>query len=75
LVSLNVDPVIDAGFIASLNVADTLLLIETPVADAAGTVETTVGATSATAVVNVQTVLLTGDVPAKSVTPVVTVAV
>jgi hypothetical protein len=49
--------------------------MDTPVADAAGIVESTVGGTSAAAVVNVQTVLLASAVPSTSVIPVVTVAV
>ena len=67
--------VIEAAYIDSLKVTDTLLLGETPVAVAAGIVETTVGATSVDAVVKVQVLLAANDVPATSVIPVVKVAV
>jgi hypothetical protein len=59
----------------SLNVTETLLLRDTPVADAAGIVDTTVGATSVDAVVKVQVLLLARALPAISVTPVFTCAV
>jgi mannose/fructose/N-acetylgalactosamine-specific phosphotransferase system component IIC len=40
---VNVDPVIDEGFIATLNVALTAVLMTTPVAPLAGMVDTTAG--------------------------------
>jgi hypothetical protein len=74
-VRVNVVPVIVAAFIASLNVTETFVLRGTSLADAVGIVETTVGATSAFAVVNVHVLAVAKGVPATSWTPVVTVAV
>jgi hypothetical protein len=57
---------------ASLNVAETIVLTATPVAPFTGTVEITVGGA---AVVNVHTKLAASAAPAGSFAPVVTVAV
>jgi hypothetical protein len=61
-----------AAFMASLNVAEIVVLTATPVAPFTGTVETTVGAA---AVVNVHTKLAASEAPAGSFAPVVIVAV
>src|SRR5450759_1774302 len=60
------------GSIGTLKVAVTILLRTTPVARSAGSVKVTVGAAS---VVNVNTISAASALPAKSVTPVVIVAV
>jgi hypothetical protein len=70
-VKVKVAALIVAGFIGSLNVADTGVLTGTPVAPIVGTVETTVGAP----VVKVHTKLLASAFPSVSVAPVVIVAV
>jgi hypothetical protein len=67
---VNVAELIVAGFIASLNVAETTVLTGTPVAPITGTVELTVGAP----VVKLQTKLPASAVPSVSVAPVVIVA-
>ena len=71
-VTLNVDPLMVAGFMGPLNVAETIVLTGTAVARFAGTVETTVGGG---AVVNVHTKLAASAAPAGSFAPVVIVAV
>ena len=71
-VKVNVAAVIVAGFMASLNVAETRVLTGTTVAPFAGTVETTVGGA---AVVKVHTKLADNGTPAGSFAPVVIVAV
>ena len=71
-VKVNVAALIVAGFMASLNVAEIVVLTGTPVAPLTGTVETTVGAA---AVVKVQTKLAASPAPAGSFAPVVIVAV
>jgi hypothetical protein len=71
-VTVKVVPLIVAGFMASLNVAETRVLTATKVARFAGTVETTVGGG---AVVKVQTKLAASAAPAGSFAPVVIVAV
>jgi hypothetical protein len=60
------------GFMASLNVAETVVLTATAVAPLAGIVETTVGET---AVVKVHAKLAANAAPAKFLAPVVIVAV
>jgi hypothetical protein len=70
-VKVKVAALIVAGFIGSLNVADTEVLTSTPVAPIIGTVETTVGAL----VVKLHTKLLASAFPDVSVAPVVIVAV
>jgi hypothetical protein len=60
-----------AGFIGSLNVAETAVFTKTPVAEIAGIVEITVGAP----VVKVHTKFACRGLPAGSVAPVVMVAV
>jgi len=72
---VKVDPVSDAGFIAVLKVADTLLLNETPTAEAAGRVETTVGAALPAPVVKDQIKIFGMAVPAISFTSRVIVTV
>jgi len=67
-----VSGVIVAAFIASLKVAEILVLVGTPVAPFAGLVEVTVGML---AVVKVQTKLLASALPAGSLAPVVIVPV
>jgi len=80
-VSVKVDVVSEAAFMALLNVAETLVLGDTPVANAAGIVDKTVGGTSFVPVVKVQTKLFGiaacpgFSFPALSSTPVVIVAV
>jgi hypothetical protein len=69
---VNVATVIVAGFMASLNVAETAVLTATPVAPLAGIVEITV---AGGAVVNVETKLAARGAPAESFAPVVIVAV
>ena len=71
-VTVKVAALIVAGFIASLNVAETGVLTGTAVAPPGGTVEITVGGA---AVVNVQTKLAANGAPVGSFAPVVTVAV
>ena len=71
-VTRNVAPVMVAGFIASVNVAETSVFTGTRLAPLAGTVDTTVGAG---AVVNVHTKFAASAAPAESLTPVVIVAV
>src|SRR5579863_9365314 len=71
-VTVKVVPLIVAAFMASLNVAEIVVLTATPVAPVTGTVETTVGAA---AVVNVHTKLAASEAPAGSFAPVVMVAV
>jgi hypothetical protein len=71
-VTVNVAPLIVAGFIASLNVAEIGVLPATSAAPLAGTVETTVGAG---AVVKFHTKLAASGMPVGSFAPVVTVAV
>jgi hypothetical protein len=70
-VKVNVAALIVAGFMASLNVAETAVLTGTPVAPIVGTVETTVGAP----VVKLHEKLLASAFPTVSVAPVVIVAV
>ncbi|HXO04189.1 MAG TPA: hypothetical protein VN884_01015 [Candidatus Sulfotelmatobacter sp.] len=70
-VKVNVDTLIVAGFMASLNVAETAVLTGTPVAPIVGTVETTVGAP----VVKLHAKLLASAFSTVSVAPVVIVAV
>jgi hypothetical protein len=60
---------------ASLNVAEMVVVTTTPVAPFAGTVETTVGGAAVAAVVNVHTKLAASGTPAGSFAPVVIVAV
>jgi len=69
---VKVVPVMVAGFMASLNVAEMGVLTATRVARFAGTVETTEGGG---AVVNVHTKLAARAAPAESCAPVVMVAV
>jgi hypothetical protein len=69
---VNVAALIVAGFMDSLNRADTTVLTATAVAPFTGTVEITV---AAGAVVNVQTTLAANGAPAESFAPVVIVAV
>ena len=71
-VTVKVAALIVAGFIASLNIAETGVLTGTAVAPLGGTVEITVGAA---AVVNVQTKLAASAAPVGSFAPVVIVAV
>jgi hypothetical protein len=71
-VKVNVAALIVAGFIASLNVAETAVLTATTVAPLAGIVEMTV---ASGAVVNVQTTLAASGAPVESFAPVVIVAV
>jgi hypothetical protein len=71
-VKANVAALIVAGFIASLNVADTVVLTATLVAPLTGTVETTVGGE---AVVKVHTKLAASGTPVRFFAPVVIVAV
>src|ERR1700720_3525032 len=71
-VNVNVDPLIVAGFMASLNVADTIVLVGTANAPFAGKVLTTLAGAP---VVKVQTKLAASAVPAGSLAPVVIVAV
>jgi hypothetical protein len=71
-VTLNVAPVMVAGSMASLNVAEIIVFTATAVAAFAGMVETTVGGG---AVVKVQTKLAARPAPALSFAPVVIVAV
>jgi hypothetical protein len=61
-----------AGFMASLNVAEIVVLTATAVAPFTGTVETTVGGG---AVVNVHAKLAASGAPVRSFAPVVIVAV
>jgi hypothetical protein len=69
---VKVVPLIVAGFMASLNVAEMRVFTGTAVAPLAGTVETTVGGA---AVVNIQTKLAASEAPAGSFATVVIVAV
>ena len=71
-VKVNVAALIVAGFMASLNVAETAVLTATAVASLTGIVETTV---AGGAVVNVHTTLVARGAPAESFAPVVIVAV
>jgi hypothetical protein len=71
-VTVKVVPLIVAGFMASLNVAEIVVLTATAGAPFAGIVETTVGAA---AVVNVHAKLAASEAPAGSFAPVVIVAV
>ena len=71
-VKVNVAPLIVAGFMASLNVAVTVVFTATVAAPFTGTVETTVGGA---AVVKVHTKLAASGAPAGSFAPVVIVAV
>ena len=71
-VKVNVDALIVAGFIASLNVAEIAVMTATAVAPLAGIVETTVGGT---AVVKVHAKLAASAAPVGSLAPVVIVAV
>jgi energy-converting hydrogenase Eha subunit B len=74
-VSVKVDEVIVAGFIAWLKVAVMAEAIATPVAPLAGVTDVTVGGTGAAAVVNVHASFDASAVPDESVAPVVIVAV
>lgn len=76
-VRVKVLPVMVRGSIASLKIAATCVLIATPVAPQLGLVEITVGAvvSGARAVVKPHEKLATIALPAKSLTPVVTVTV
>ena len=69
---MNVAPLIVAGFMASLNVADTAVLTATAVAPLPGMVEMTV---AGGAVVNVQTTLAANGAPVESFALVLIVAV
>jgi hypothetical protein len=69
---VKVAPLIVAGFIASLNVAETSVFTGTAVAPLVGTVEITVGGA---AVVNVHTKFAASGAPVGSFAPVVIVAV
>ena len=69
---MNVAALTVAEFIASLNVAEIVVLTDTAVAALAGIVETTVGGA---AVVNVHTKLAASAAPVGSFAPVVIVAV
>jgi hypothetical protein len=71
-VRVNVDALIVAGSMASLNMAEIAVLTATAVAPLAGIVETTVGGT---AVVKVHTKLAASAAPVGSLAPVVIVAV
>jgi len=71
-VTVKVDWVMVAGFIARLKVAETRVLTGTAVAPFSGTVERTVGAAE---VVKVQTKLAARGAPVGSFAPVVIVAV
>ena len=71
-VKVNVAALMVAGFMASLNVAETRVLTATAVAPFTGIVETTVGGG---AVVKVHTKLADSGTPAGSFAPVVIVAV
>ena len=71
-VRVNVAPLIVAGFMTSLNVAEMVVLTATAVAPFVGTVETTVGGA---AVVKVHTKLAASGAPVGSFAPVVIVAV
>jgi len=71
-VIVNVAALIVAGFIPSLNVAEIVVLTDTPVAPFTGIVEMTVGGG---AVVKVQTKLVASGAPVGSFAPVVIVAV
>jgi hypothetical protein len=71
-VTVKVAALIVAWFIASLNVAEIVVLMAAAVAPFAGTVETTVGGG---AVVNVHTKLAASAAPVGSFAPVVIVAV
>ena len=71
-VRVNVAPLIVAGFMAPLNVAEMVELTATAVAPFVGTVETTVGGA---AVVKVHTKLAASGAPVGSFAPVVIVAV
>ena len=71
-VKVNVAPLIVAAFMASLNVAEIVVLTATAVAPFAGKVEITVGGA---AVVSVHTKLVASGAPVGSFAPVVTVAV
>jgi hypothetical protein len=71
-VKVNVAALIVAGFIASLNMAETRVLTGTTVAPLAGTVETTMGGG---AVVKVRKKLAASGAPVGSFAPVVIVAV
>lgn len=71
-VTLKVVPVTVAGFMATLKVAEMVVLTATAVARFAGTVDTTVGGG---AVVNVHTTLAARGAPVGSCAPVVMVAV
>jgi hypothetical protein len=68
---VNVAALIVVGFMASLNVAETVALTATAVAPLTGLVETTV---AGGAVVNIQTTLAASGAPAESFAPVVIVA-
>jgi len=70
-VTVKVVPEMVAGFMASLNVAEMMVLTATEVARFAGTVDTTMGGG---AVVNVHTKLAARAAPAGSFAPVVIVA-
>ena len=74
-VRVNVAPLIVAGFMAPLNVAEMVELTATAVAPFAGTVETTVGGAAVVAVVKVHTKLAASGAPSGSFAPVVIVAV
>jgi hypothetical protein len=71
-VKVNVDALIVAGSMASLNMAEIAVLTATAVAPLAGIVETTVGGT---AVVKFHTKLAASAAPVGSLAPVVIVAV
>ena len=77
LTRVNVDPEIVAGFMSSLNVAVIAVLFATAVAPGAGTVTVTVGrvVSGSAAVVKVHTKFAARPLPARSVAPLVTVAV
>jgi hypothetical protein len=75
-VNVNVEPLMVAGFIASLKVAVATVLEQTPVVAVGGVSEITVGGTQAVAaVVNVHTSFAARALPNMSFTPVVIVAV
>jgi hypothetical protein len=74
-VIVKVAALIVAAFIASLNVAEIVVLTGTAEAPLAGAVETTVGGAAVAAVVNVHTKLAARAAPVGSFAPVVIVAV
>ena len=74
-VTVKVVALMVVAFMASLKVAEMVVLTATPVAPFAGTVETAVGGAAVAAVVNVHTKLAASGTPVGSFAPVVIVAV